>query len=50
MIVGSFQGSDPFEVVLLVRLSDGRIRLMNYHIPTELLTNLTWLNIIPGFH
>lgn len=47
-LVGSpaFFGSDPYEVILLVLLSDGTFRLMSYNLVTEIVTNLTQLNMV----
>ncbi len=42
----NFYGSDPYDVVLLVTLSGGAVRLMSYNLLTEQLTNLTLLTAI----
>lgn len=47
-VLPAYYGYDPYNVILLVTLSDGTFRLMVYNLVTELLTNLTWLNAIPG--
>ena len=48
-VTGSFQGNDPFNVVLLSLAADGSFRLMTYNLLTELLTRITWLDALPAY-
>lgn len=44
-----FIDNDPYNVVFLVTLPHGAFRLVNYNLLTELITNLTLLNMIPAY-